>query len=55
MAAWNFRRLLDNIRAVFPVMTLESLHHSLFTRQSRADTKVAVSAYTTLQRFNVIS
>ena len=32
---------------VFPVMTLESHHHSLFTRQSRADSKVAVSAYTT--------
>jgi len=48
MAARHFRRLLyDYIRAVFPMMTLESYHHSLFTRQSRADSKVAVSAYIT--------
>jgi len=43
MAALYFRRLLyDHILVVFPVMTLESLHHSLFTRHSRADSKVAV-------------
>ena len=48
MAARHFRRLLYGcIRVVFPVMTLESHHHSLFTRQSRADSTVAVSAYTT--------
>jgi hypothetical protein len=48
MAARHFRRLLyDYVRVVFPVMTLESHHHSLFTRQSRADSKVAVSVYAT--------
>ena len=48
MAARHFRQLLhDYIRVDFPVTTLESHHHSLFTRQSRADSEVAVSAYTT--------
>jgi hypothetical protein len=48
MAARHFRRLLyDYIRTVFLVKTLESHHHGLFTRQSRSDSKVAVSAYTT--------
>jgi hypothetical protein len=48
MAARHLRQLLyDYIRVDFPVMTLESHHHSLFTRQSRADSKVTVSAYTT--------
>ena len=56
MAVWHFRRLLyDSIRAVYPVMSLESHNYSLFTRQSRADTKVAVSACTTFSDSTMIS